>query len=154
MQEAFWKALQPIVHREFHAGFGRGEGMGDDGIWITLAKRSENRLIGDFAGQPHIARRDVCRVRAHQSAAPMGWCAQKMRDAVLRKTPEIIPRRFGAVGENQRCAAEHRAQQDLQSTIATNIVEGAPYDLVGAAGAGLDGGTQASKVVNHQLGRA
>lgn len=42
LQEAFWKALQPIVHRESHAGFGRGEGMGDHGTWVMLAKRSEN----------------------------------------------------------------------------------------------------------------
>ena len=73
---------------------------------------------------------------------------------MLRQAREMIGNRLAGAGKNERSAAEHRAQENLQSAITADVVERAPYRRgVGGTAAG-DGRREPGKVVHHHLRHA
>ena len=65
------ESLLPVVDLEADARLGRGIGVADLRVRILPLKRIEDRLVRDFAGQAHVARRKGRRSRIHQYAPPM-----------------------------------------------------------------------------------
>ena len=73
---------------------------------------------------------------------------------MLRQAREMIGNRLAGAGKNERSAAEHRAQENLQSAITADVVERAPYRRgVGGTAAG-DGRREPGKIVHHHLRHA
>ncbi len=93
-------------------------------------------------------------VGCHQRAAPLRRRAREMRDAVFGETREMIGDRLAGAGENQRRAAAHRAEIDLQAAVAADVVERAPN--VGAVGRarGAHGGGEPFEIVHDHLRHA
>jgi hypothetical protein len=81
----------------------------------------------------------------------MGRRAGQVRHAMGGEPGEVIRDRFAGARQDERAAADHGAQEDLQPAIAAYIVEGAPYR---SCGAGLDRRGEARDIVAHQLGNA
>ena len=123
--------------------------MTDDGLRKGAVQVVEDRLVGDFAGQPDIARRNIADRRRHQRAAPMCRCSQQMRDAVAAETIEMIADRLAGAGQNKRNAAEHGAQENLQATIAADVVERAPDCVVDDRPAAKRRGQAGERVHHH-----
>ena len=91
------------------------------------AQTVEHRLIGDLAGEAHIAGRDrFVRRHHHQRAAPLRGRAGQMCHAMGAKPGQMIGDRLAGAGKDKRRAAADRAQINLQTAVTANIVERAP----------------------------
>ena len=114
----------------------------------------ENGLVGDFPRQAHVARRHRVRGRAHEHAAPMRRRARHVRRPMRAESRQVLGDRLLRIGENQRAAVEHRAQQDLQPAVAPDVVERRPHDAAVAPRARFDRGGEAGERVHDHLGDA
>ena len=121
------KSGKSVANLERHAGFGRGISVTDDGLRKGAVQAVEDRLVGDFARQPDVTRRNIADRRRHQRAAPMRRRSQQMRHAVAAEAIEMFADRLAGAGQNERDAAEHGAQKDLQAAIAADVVERPPH---------------------------
>ena len=70
--------------------------MADRGIGKARLQAVQDRLVGDLARQPHIARRDPRDRRAHQRAAPMRRRAGQMGDASACQARQEIGHRLAS----------------------------------------------------------
>ncbi len=127
------KSGEAVIDGEADAGFGRGVGVADAGLRKSSAQIVEDRLVGDFSGEANVARRDFADLGRHQRAAPMRRRARQMRHAMPREPEKMIGDRLAGARQNERRAAKHRAQENLQSAIAADVVERAPDDGFGVA---------------------
>jgi hypothetical protein len=57
----------------------------------------------------------------------MGRRAGKVRDTMGGEPRQVIHHRFAGARQDERSAADHGAEEDLQTAIAANVVEGAPH---------------------------
>jgi hypothetical protein len=137
-----------------HPGLGRGESVPDPGRRIALAQLVEQRLVGDLARKPDVARADPMRLRAHQRAAPMRRRSRDMGDPASAGAAEKRAGRLGGVRQHQRAAPDDGPQKDLQSAIAADVVERAPHDRLSTGGRRLDRREQAGKRMPHQFRQA
>ena len=102
--------------------------MADAGVRKHCAKIIEDGLIRDLARQSHIARRNRADGRTYECAAPMRRRTGKVRDAHAASSRA----RCSATGSpaldstNER-AAQDGAKENLQATVAADVIEGAPY---------------------------
>ena len=101
--------------------------MADRRLRKRRGQAVEHRLVGDFAGQADIARREV-RGRSRSSGA----CASATACPEMWVTPRrvqprhVIGERFSGLRQHHRAAADHGAQENLQAAIAADVVEGRP----------------------------
>jgi len=126
VDERLRKSGEAIIHVKGHARLGGCKSVGDPGSRIDRAKIVEQRLIGDFTGQPDVLRLQDCGLTAHERAPPVRRCARDMRDSARRGTCQEIDCRLARAREHQRRPRQHRAQINLQAAVAANIVERAP----------------------------
>ncbi len=134
------KPAKSIAHIERDARLRRGEGVGDLGLRIEGAQMVQNGLIRDFSRQANISRCDLARGRAHQSSTPMRRSSGDMGDSLMRRRGSENPLSIRARSENTIDAAgEHRTQEDLESAITPNVVEGAPNNRAAQGAARSDG---------------
>ncbi len=127
--------------------------MADAGLRKHGAQAVEDRLVGDFAGETNITRRDFPDLGRHQRAAPMRRRARQMRHAAAAEPGKMIGDRLAGARQHQRRAADDRAQKYLQAAIAADVVERAPDD--GAVEtSGADRRDQAGQAVHRHLRHA
>ncbi len=62
------KSGEAVADLERNAGFGRSVGVTDDGLRKGAVQAVEDHLVGDFAGQPDAARRNIPRIAGDISA--------------------------------------------------------------------------------------
>src|ERR1700683_3957064 len=86
----------------------------------------EDALVHDFSGEADVFWRDPMRHRAHESASPMSWGSRDMGCACGARTRQEISNRLFGTRKHERSAVNHRTQEDLEATIAADIIEGAP----------------------------
>ena len=119
------------------------------------AQAVEDRLVGDFAREPHIARRDCSDARAHQRAAPVRRRAGEVRDAACapsraRKSATGSP----ALDSTSDAPPRIARKKDLQAAIAADVVEGAPHHGAVETLSGADRRGQAGQAVHDHLRHA
>src|SRR5215472_5401616 len=115
------KPCETVIDLKTDTGLRGGIGMTDAGMRKEGAQIVEDRLIGNFAGQPYIARGDCAYGGANEGAPPMRGRDGKMRHAAAREALEMIRDCFSGAGKNERAAAYQSTEEDLQAAIAADV---------------------------------
>ena len=100
--------------------------MADGSAGKPRLQAVQHGLVGDLAGQAHIARRDL---RDWRGSSGRGANATACRSDGSRHAGPAgrgNRPRLRRLRQDQRCMAEQGAQQNLQAAIAANVIEGAP----------------------------
>ena len=100
--------------------------MADRRMRKRTGQAVEHRLVGDFAGQTDIARREVRGSTAHQELAPVRRRPGDVGDAARAQPCHVIRDGFSGLRQHHRSAADHRAQEYLQAAVAADVVERRP----------------------------
>ena len=75
--EARRETRETVADVEREAGLGRGEGMGDRGLWIEGSEMVQDCLVRDLAGQANVSRRDPVRRRAQRGHGANGMASRR-----------------------------------------------------------------------------
>ena len=127
--------------------------MGDPSVRKSSLESVKEGLIGDFAGEADIARRQSTQARTHQRLAPVRRCAGYVGCAVTDHAVQDVPHPFIRTGQNQRAVAQQGSQKDLQTAIPAQVIESRPDNLLRVIAPRRDGAGEAFEGVDHQLGR-
>ena len=130
--------------------------MRDIRVGKRRAQMVEDRLVGDFAGQPHITRRNPTGSGAHQRSPPMRRRTGNVADPARPGAGKELANRLQRARQHHRAAAQHRTQENLQAAIAAHVVERAPYRTVAERARGRHrpgrGAGQRRQRMTHQFG--
>ena len=151
VDQACRKAGQAIADVERHPGLGRGECVRDAGPGIAGAEMVEDGLVRDLAGQANVLWRDPTGRRAHERPAPVRRGPGDVRHAVRAGPGQEVTRRLPSAREDHRSTAEEGAEEDLEPTIATDVVERAPHTGAGQRTGVPDRSRQADQLMHDHL---
>ena len=76
-----------------------------------------------------------------------------MRDAVLCKTPKMFGDRLARHGKDERSAAKHGTEKNLQTAVTADIIESAPHRRAVRWTAVANGHREAGKIVRDHFRR-
>ena len=111
----------------------------------------EDGLVGDLAGQANVLRRDPMRGRAHERPAPVRRGPGDVRHTVGAGPGQEVTRRLAGAREDHRSPAEEGTEEDLEPTIATDVVERAPHTGARQGTGAPDRSRQAGELMHDHL---
>src|SRR5712664_3409821 len=122
-------------------------------MWIRCTQGIQNALVDNLTREADIAGRNHAGSWTHQCTAPMGWRTREMRHLMSSKPQQMVCWCFACFGKHKRAPSEQGTQEDLQASIAPDIVERSP-DNIGTRVRSADWRSKCRQSMRDHLGHA
>src|SRR5579862_837786 len=148
------KTCKTIADVETDPRLRGSERMDNPGVRVERLQIVQYYLVHYLSRQPNVSGCNSVGRRTHQRTTPMGRSAGNMCYTMGTRPGQEVTGRLPGARQNERCAVEKRAKNNLQAPIAANVIEGAPDNGGSYIPVALDGTGEAREGVQSQFRRA